>query len=62
MTRQPVRERILDALVAGMKHCDSISIYADTSEAYVRQVCNKMADEGLIKKEYGRAHNSYYLI
>lgn len=56
---QPVKERVLEAVNAGMKHVDSVAIYADSSEAFVRRVLNKLAAEGEIKKVCGRAHHTF---
>ena len=54
-----VKERVLDAVNAGMEHVDSIAIYTDSSEAYCRRICNKLADEGKIEKVCGRAHHTF---
>lgn len=61
MARQKAREKVLDALGAGMVHVDAIAIFIDSSDAYTRQVCNAMVEDDEIEKVCGRAHHSYYL-
>ena len=56
---ETVRERVLNAVNAGMRHTDSVAIFADSSEAFVRRVLNELADEGEIQKIAGRAHHTY---
>lgn len=56
---EPVRERVLNAVNAGMRHTDSVAIHADSSEAFVRRILNGLADDGNIQKIIGRAHNTY---
>lgn len=59
MEKQTVRERVLNAVNAGMCHVDSVALHADSSEAFVRRVLNELADEGEIQKITGRAHHTY---
>ena len=59
MVNKTVRERVLIAVNAGMCHVDSIAIHSDSSEAFVRRVCNELAADGEIQKITGRAHHTY---
>jgi diketogulonate reductase-like aldo/keto reductase len=54
-----VRERALEAVNAGMRHADSVAIYADSSEAFVRRILNDLANDGEIQKIIGRSHHTY---
>lgn len=56
---ETVRERVLNAVNAGMRHTDSVAIFADSSEAFVRRVLNELASDGEIQKISGRAHHTY---
>jgi DNA-binding IscR family transcriptional regulator len=56
---ETVRERALNAVNAGMCHVDSVAIFADSSEAFVRRILNELAAEGEIQKITGRAHHTY---
>lgn len=48
--KSPTKDRIITAIMEGMLHIDSISLHSDTSEAYCRRVCNKLADDGTIQR------------
>jgi cytochrome c553 len=55
------KEKVIIALVNGKTHADSISIHADISIAYGRQILNDMAERKEIVKICGRAHHSYHI-
>lgn len=56
---EKVRARVLEAVIAGMRHTDSVAIHSDTSEAYCRRILNELAGAGEIKKIIGRSHHTY---
>ena len=57
--KSPTRDNIITAIAKGMVHIDSIALYSDTSEAYCRPVCNKMADSGEIQRILGKSNHIY---
>ena len=60
MDKNPsVRKRVVIAVNEGMRHVDTIAIHVDSSEAYVRRVCEELAANGYTTKIEGRAHNTY---
>lgn len=55
----PKKDNIITAINNGMVHIDSIALYSDTSEAYCRRVCNKLADSGEIQRILGKSYHTY---
>lgn len=54
-----LEKKIIIAIDAGMRHIDSIAIHANSSEAYTRRICNKLAESGNIIKVSGKAQHTY---